>query len=820
MRDLRQAFRQLRRSPGFSAAAVLLIALGICASVQIFALVDAVMLRKLPVRDPQNLVQLFEIHPVIPPVTYFEFAFLRQLKEHSSTLTDIVGQIEMTQPVEHGGTVDRAHPHRVTDDYFRSLGITAELGRMLTDNDDRVAVLSHGYWARTFGGDLRAIGQTIHLYDRPFTIVGVAPESFTGVVIDTSPDLWIPARSSWNPADRPEVHVDQSYMDQSLTEIVARLRPGVTMAQALSETTIQWKRWEEGIAHHDPSMSAFRAEGRLEVRSIAHGGSPLRDQASTALWLLLAGTGLLLLMVCANTGALLLARASAREKDTAVRLAIGATQWQIARLWFFESLILVATSGALGIAMAYATLPGLVRLLPPAHGWQDPAEIRTRTLDLHPDLRVAAFGLGLCGLVMILISLAPVWRSSRDDLWSGLKIAIGDARQRRFQSALCALQIALCTVLLMCGGLMFRSLSQLRSVNKGFAPDRIALFSVDMVTARYTKAQAASLQRRLLDGTRALPGVEAAAIANRALMRGIGLGAFVVFPDRPPEGKINSSFNQVSPEYFETMGIHFVAGHGFGPGDAEAPKPEPVVVNQTFVNKFFSGQNPLGRTFGSGRKFISSDFRIIGVVNDTKYRSLREVPPPVFYQDGLGPKAYDQTFILHVRARSEPESVIPEVRTLLHSIDPRVPLYEISTMKEDTEHSLWEEHMLVLLATVFGIFAVALAAIGLYGILAYFVAARRREIGVRIAVGARPSHVCVLLGRQLSAAVLIGLIGGAGLSYIAGTWVRSLLYQVGQIDPWSIEVALAIVFAVVATAAALPMWRALRLDPASTLRQE
>lgn len=820
MRDFRYAVLQLRRSPGFAGVAALLIAVGIAASMQMFALVDAVVLRTLPVRDPQSLVQMFEIHPVVPPQAYFGIGLLEEMQEHSRTMTDVVGQIEMTAPAEHGGAVERIHPWRVSDGYFQALGVSAALGRMLTNGDDRVAVLSHDYWVRAFGANPKVIGQTIRLYSRPFTIVGIAPESFTGTVIDSGPELWIPGRSSYNLRDDPAIHVDARYIGDSQWEIVARLRAGVTLAQAQAEFASLWEHYYDEQTRRDPGWKPLVGKGRPEVRSIARGRSPLRDQSSTALLLLLGGTGLLLLMVCANTGGLLLARASAREKDTVVRLAIGASRWHIARLWIMESLILTISGGVLGIATAYATLPALVRLLPPARGvGTDPAEIRIRALDLHPDARVAIFGMAVCALVAILVSIAPVWKSARNDLWTGLKIAIGDAGQRRFQAVLCGFEVALCAVLLVFAGLMVRSLSRLRAVDTGFEPGRLALFAVDPMSARYNTQQTLSLLQRLVDGARALPGVDAAAIASRPLMRGIGVGNIVVLPNHPADDRINCSVNEVSPEYFATMGIRFVAGQGLEQGESPDRKPRSAVVNQTFARRFFPGQNAVGQVFGTGRKWAGADFRIVGVVNDTHYRSLREVPPPIFYT-GFGPHPEQNTFVLHVRAHDEPEAVIAEVRALLRSIDPRVPFYEVSTVKEDIRNSLWEERMLVGLATAFGIFAVALAAIGLYGILAYFVTARRREIGLRIAVGARTSHICGLLGRQLAAVVAIGLVGGAALSYAAGAWVKSLLYEVGQSDPWSIGGALVIVFVVVVMASALPMWRALRLDPASTLRQE
>ncbi|MBS1859917.1 MAG: ABC transporter permease [Acidobacteria bacterium] len=821
LQDLRFALRQSRRSPAFFLAATLLIAGGVSMSTVAFSLIDAIILRQLPVRDPERLVQLFEIHPRVPARSYFEYGLLRNLREHSSTLAEVVGQMEMTAPITHGRTVERIHPYSVTDDYFRSLGVPSALGRVLTTGDQLVAVLSDAYWRRSFGADPKVIGQTIRLYNRPFTIVGVAPPSFGGTVIDTSADLWIPTRNSYNFLELPSVHVDAEYVNESFTEIVGRLRPGTTLEQAQAEATLFWSRYNREANRRDPTQKPFRDEARLEVRAIARGTSPFRERSSAALLFLLTGTGLLLIMVSSNVGGLLLARASAREKETAVMLAIGAGRSRIARLWFIEGLILATSGGILGTLAAYASLPLVVRGLPPAGGIINPAEIRFRNLSLGVDVRVLAFGLGICALVAVLSGIAPVWRSSRQDLWSALKIALGDRQHQRFQSALCALQVGVCAVLLVCAALAIRSLTTLRNVDAGFDENHIATFRVDVLRGRpgYTEQQAESLQQQLIDGSAALPGVADAAIASFPLMRGIGTGASAVFPDRPPEGRLNTSTNAVSPGYFATMGMRFVAGQGFNRDEAKV-SPTPVVINQAFAEHFLPGQNPIGKVFGVGRKWVAPQLQIVGVVSDTKYRSLREVPPPIYYTPDFGPNPQYNTFVLHVRTRGNPESVIPAVRKLLASIDPRMPFYEISTLAEDIDRSLWQERMLSALGTTFGIFSAGLALAGLYGMLAHFVAARRREIGLRLALGATPLDVGRLVANHLLPTIALGLVVGALLSAAAGVWIRSLLYEIRPSDPQAIACALGLISLVVLLAGAMPVWRAVHTDPATSLRDE
>ncbi len=821
LQDLRFALRQVRRSPAFFLAATLLIAAGIAVNTVVFSLIDAVILRRLPVRDPERLVQLFEVHPRVPARSYFEYGLLRDLREHSSTLTDVVGQMEMTAPITHDRIVERIHPHCVTDDYFRSLGVSASLGQVLKAGDELVAVLSDAYWRRNFGADPKVIGQTIRLYNRPFTIVGVAPPSFGGTVIDTSADLWIPIRSSYNFLELPSVHVDDRYVNESLIEIVARVRPGITLQQAQAEAVLFYSRYNHEANRRDPAERAFRDEGRLEARSIASGISPFRERSSSALLFLLAGTGLILIMVSANVGGLLLARASAREKETAVMLAIGAGRSRVARLWFIEGLILATSGGILGTLAAYVSLPLVVHWMPPAGGIINPTEVQARTLFLQLDIRVLAFGFGICALVAVLAGIAPVWRSSRQDLWSALKIAIGDRQHQRFQSVLCALQVGLSTVLLICAALAIRSLATLRNVDAGFDENHIAIFRVDVLRGRlgYTKQQAESLQRQLIDSSAALSGVAGAAIAASPLMRGIGTGAFAIFPNRPPEGRLNTSTNAVSPEYFKTLGMRFVAGQPFD-RDAARISPTPVVINQAFVSRFFHGQDPIGKVFAAGRKWVGPQLQIIGVVNDTKYRSLREVPPPTYYTPDFGPNPQYSAFVLHVRTFGNPESVIPAIRKVLASIDPRMPFYEVATLAQDIDRSLWQDRMLSALGTIFGIFSAGLALAGLYGMLAYFVTARRREIGLRLALGATPLDVGRLVAKHLIPTVALGLVTGGVLSTAAGFWIRGLLYDIGPSDPQSIAFALGLISLIVLLAGAIPAWRAVRTDPASSLREQ
>ena len=808
--DIRYGLRQIARSPSFFALASLLIALGIAATTQIFTLVDALLLRPLPVRDPRNLVQLFEQQPKRPAEPFFDYHFYTQVARYSSTLFDLVGQLDTTRALESSGHAERVHVVAVTEDFFSRLGVAPLLGRVLGSGDDHVAVLSYACWSRSFARDPKVLGQTVRLQRHTYTIAGVTPRAFTGTTVDSSPDLWIPFVNQLDFTRMPKPNLDLFPI-----EIVARLRPGASEAQAQQETAALWNRYM-------PDSSTGLKRGRLEVRSIANGISSIRDQSKTSLVLLLAGTGLLLLMVCANVGGLLLSRVTARERDIGIRVALGASRGRILRQRLVESLLLTAMGGCAGLLMAYTGMPLLMRFMPPAHGIGfDPGEIRALTLQLSLDWRVAGFSLAVMMLTVLLCAIAPAWRSWRADVNVALKSSVGYPRGHLFQSVLCSVQLALCTTLLVSAGLMIRSLSNLRAADAGFDRESVTVFSIDPHVRGYDSARTWALQQRLMTEVSKLPGVEGTALASRALMRGIGLGNAIVFPGQRGDGVINTSVNSVTPDYFAVMGMHLLAGRNLRESDmTEEGKLASAIVNEAFVRKFLNGRNPLGAKFATGREFVRPQYEIAGVVNDTKYRSLREVPPPILYTYDFGPKEYPDTFILHVRSPGDPYAIVEPVRQLLRSIDPELPLYQVATLAEEVDHSLWQERLLVGLTSCFGAFALALSAIGLYGIMAYFVARRQRDIGLYMALGANSRDVIWLVIRRVMPTLAMGLIAGAALSWLVSVWVRSLLYGVQPFDPVTVSAAILLFVAIGSGAAALPTYRAMRVDPASTLRQE
>jgi predicted permease len=807
--------RQIRQSPGFFIVAKLLLSLGIAATTLIFTLVDALLLKPLPVRDPQDLVQLFELQQKRPAEPYFDYRFYKQLVAGSSTLFDIAGEAEVTRSLERHDTAERVHVVAVTENFFTDLGISPALGRLLRSGDDHLAVLSNSLWSNTFERDPNVIGQVVRLQGHPFTVIGVAPENFTGTTLDSSPDLWMPLANQLDFATRQNPTLDNYFV-----EIIARLKPGISQAQAQSETGALWNRYLQETATADDLRSLKR--GRFSLQSIAHGVSPLRGQAKNALTLLQSGTGLLLLMVCANVGGLFLARATKRERDTAIRIALGASRRRIFRQWVSESLVVSGTAGAAGLFLSWPGVPFLMRWLPPAHGIGfDPAENRALALRPHLDLRIAAFTVGLCLLTALLCALAPGWRSSQRDIHETLTSSREGRRNNFFQTVLCGFQVALCTMLLVSAGLILHSLRNLRSANTGFDREHISLFSIDPHVRGYDKQKTWLLEQQILNSVKSVPGVEGAALAYRGLMHGIGLGTSVVFPGETGTGVINTSTNDVSPDYFDVMRIPLLEGRQFHASDtADDTKTENVIVNETFVRTFLNGKNPLGAQFDTGQRFTKPRYNVIGVAGNTKYRSLRELPPPIVYMPGFGPNSYPDTFILHVRSSGDPHAVLQPVRELLRSIDPTLPIYQVGTLSEDIDRSLWQERLLVVLTSCFGVFALALSGIGLYGILAYFVARREREIGVRMALGAGARRVVKLVVGQVAPTLLAGGFAGVLFAWLARKWVETVLYEVQPFDGFTTlgVVLLLVVMGLAGTVG--PIWRALRLDPASVLRAE
>ncbi|MEO7144772.1 MAG: ABC transporter permease [Bryobacteraceae bacterium] len=823
MNDLRYAARMLAKAPGFTAVAVGLLAAGIGANAVIFSALDAVLLRPLPVKHPQELVRMVQKTPQLGTRSSFVYAFYEALRDHSTTLAAVFGEEEWRVAMNEPRPAEQIQVNVVTPEFFDVLGARAVLGRTLSANDAKnnpgmiPAVLSYGFWRRRFDGGPGVIGGTIVLHGHKFAVVGVMPREFNGTSIDTSPDVRLPLRAAlllFDWGDRPP---DLSGLVN--LSLAGRLRPGATRAQAQAECYTLWRGATEAFAKTHPNFSPAELEAELrrgmEVAPLGRGTSILRDRFANALELLIASAGLLLAMVCANIAGLLLARGAARTEEIAVRLAVGATRARLVRQMLTESALLAALGSVAGVIVALFSTPLLVRALPPM---RDLYTARVAlSLNIGVDRRVLLFSFAVSAITVLLFGLAPAIGASRASLDSVLRgaRASGGWRGRRI---LIVFQIALCTVLLAGAGLLARTLEQLRGVDPGFDLDRIVTFTTDPSLAGYTTAQAQSLRLALTGRVRQIPGIASVAVASRPVMRGSGIKTTVAPAGRQvmPADFLNTSMNAVTPGYFDTMGMHFLAGRDFTPADERSQKPpRSVIVNQAFAAHFSLGRDPIGLRFGNSQAPEANE--IVGVVSDAKYRSLREPMTPTFYSVWLD---QNDELQLEVRTRVRPQSIIEPVRRALAALDPALPFTEIEVMSDEVHASTASERLTAALASIFGALAAVLAAVGIYGLLAYAVSERRREIGIRMALGARPSDIGGMIGKQALVMVASGVALGLCAAGIIAPWIRALLFGVAPADPATFTAAALLVALVAAAATALPVLQAVRVDPAAALRQE
>jgi predicted permease len=804
--DLRFAARTLAKSPLFSMGTIGLLAFGLSACIVIFTLADALLLRPLPVREPEGLLRFVSIRPPLPPRGDFRQEEFEAWQEKLSALQELFAWSGIGASITANGVTESARVDFVTANYFSVLGVQPALGTLLTQAEGTApAVLSYPYWQRRFGGDPSVIGRTLEFEGQKVAIVGVSAKGFNGLTLETSPDIRLPL--AWMKTLRPSTRF--LYFE---FEVAGRLRPGIGNEAARQEAESIWAATWKTL---EPSETQLNA--RLELQPVGRGISRLRGQFGGVLWMLLAGVGLLMLIVCANAAGLLLARGSARRGELAVRAALGATRMQIMRPLFAEALLLTAGAVLAATAMTYAALPLIARALPPVR------DLGTTKLSLHldftPDFRVAGFAFAVLVATVLLCGLLPAWSVSArsHDLGAAMKTRVAG------RQSLIALQVAFCTVLLCGAACLLGTLQRLGGLDPGFDASRVVTFTVDPDMAKYNETQIRALQKRLLDGARALPGVESAAIGTRGLMRGSGLKMTVVRAGESArqEDFMNTSLNAVSPEYFETLGMRWIAGRNFTEREFPDPKStQPVIVNETFARRLARGGNPLGLKYGSasrGGKPAEPRFEVIGVVGDAKYRSLREPFQPVLY----GPLGADRSLILHVRTRMErPEAVIAPVRRMLTDFDPRLSFVEIAALRAEVADSIWPERAAAFLATVFSVAAVLIVTAGLYGLIAFAVTQRRREIGIRMAVGALPSDILrLMLSRALwlSAA---GIAAGLICFWAAGPSLATVLYEVSPRDPAMLLTAGVLAFGVTAGATLVPSVRAAGLDPAAVLKQE
>jgi predicted permease len=796
---------------------VLLLSFGLGAAALLSAALNRFLLHPLDVPHPETLVRAVERHPPVTSWEWFPYSLYQAMRSmHTLREVAVEGSIDAAVSLPNG-THDAVRPilaQMVSGNYFSMLGARPDIGRALGPADEHVSatgvpvVLGYRLWTRTFANSRSLLGSTLTVQGKPFVIVGIMPKSFFGSRIDESPDVWLPLSAQPLLSNKSLTDPDP---DRHFA-ILARLQPGVTLAQAQQEFAGIYR-----AIHLREKTNDTQAQGSLAPA--AEGTFTLRDSFRHALTLLLWGLAALLMMMCANVGGLLLARTARRERDTAVRIALGAGRTRLLATALLESAALGVAGGCGGLALAFLGAPFFVRLLPLGSN--------ATPVSLAPNLAIASVALGLALVLSILFGAVPAWLTSRAMPQHALRRGTSTSRSSTLSRALLALQTALTLVLLVETGLMLRTFSALRHTDPGFDVDHLVSFSlvpeIGGPNTHIASTFPRDLPEDLLRRVQQLTGVRGASLASAALMNRIGLKTSVAMPGQNIVGSafLNTSLNKVSSDFFETMSMPILNGRAFTATDVDTQNPAPVVINEAFARTFFPGENPIGKTFGNGQpgETAKADNRVVGVVGDSKYRSLREPLLPIFYSP-MQLRTYEGTQYLYVRTQGPPEQIIAAVRNTLAQLDPRLPFSEIVTMQQQVSESLWQERLLAVLAAVFSIVSILMAATGLYGLLAYDASQRTREFGIRIAVGAQRSSVASLLLRDLVRIVLPGAAVGVLLCVLLRRLVASTLYGVQPSDPVSFSVALLAVCAIAAAASCLPVWRTLRIDPATILRDE
>lgn len=798
--DLKLAARLLARDRTFTFAVVALLSFSIGANTALFGLVDALLLRPLPVRDPSQLVHFVTIQPPLPPRSEFLYEEYETWNKKLKGLTDIFAWSERDSFVRYGKWIERLRIQRVSPNFFESLGTTPALGRLLnsTDHLQQVAVIAYPTWQRRFRGDPSILGQPIAIEGQPFTIVGVSQKGFNGLQVETGPELHIPMNASSRSSDD--------------CSVVGRLRPGVSMESARTEAdairvSIGRQLAAKGI---DGSMGAFQLE------PASRGVSRMRSQFSAVLSILMGGFLLLLLMVCANVAALLMARIASRRSELAVRVALGASRVSIFRHLVAEGLLLMLAGSVGAFAVAAMLIPQLAAVLPPVRDLT--ASRLPLTLDIALDWRIFGFSIAVSALALLLIGLAPALAAIRRDLHSLLKESRAGGAWRGRQ-LLVVTQIALATLLLAAAGLTLLTIQRLGKMDGGFIRDGVLTFSIDSSMASYNEAQDRQLRLRLLAEAQSLPGTLSAAFAGRALMRGTGvkITAARTGESAPQSEFLNSSANAVSPEYFATLGIPLLAGSLFKES-VEIKQPEARIVNQAFVRKFFPNLNPIGQTFGIvaiGKETAKPRFQIVGVVGNTRYRSLREPVQPIVY----GPLSLGEPAILHLRSRAPNSTVIAAMQSALTRIDPRISFIEVNTLSDEVDASLWAERVAAFVANAMAIAATLIAAAGIYSLLAFAVQQRRREIGIRVALGAQWTSIAWLFGGRALLLAACGIGIGLTFAWLGGPVIQALLYEVEPFHKGVMASAITLVLLFALLAALVPSMQAARTDPSKVLSE-
>jgi predicted permease len=828
--DLRFALRAIRRSPLFAAVAILSLALGIGANTAIFTLMDQLMLRLLPVKDPQSLVMLYQRgshNGSNMGQRMHSYPMYQDFQQKGAPLAEVLCRRLVSTSVSVDNQTERVDAEMVSGNFFTMLGVRAAVGRVFSSGeDDRVyqghpvVVLSYDYWTNRFDHDPQVVGKKILVNNYPMTIVGVSAAGFAGLDPARSPQIRVPILMK--AAMVPEWSwVEMSNRRQRWVQVFARLKPGYTAesAQAPMQVLFRQLREYETTLPAARTWSAYSRDqflrGTLHIEKAATGFSGIRNSFSTALIVLMCMVGLVLLIACANVANLLIARAFARQKEIAVRLSVGASRVQLVRQLLVESLVLSISGGFAGILLAMAMTRGMLALVP-SEG--NPLLIRA-----EPDIRILLFTLGLTFLTGLIFGLVPALRASRPDLWTTLKDAVGSIAGAGgslfLRKGLVTAQVALSFLLLFGAGLFVRSLQNLKATDTGFQDlDNLVTFQVAPALSGYDAPRVVHFYGELLDRIRAIPGVRSAALASVPLLHGWEWDNTVsVEGHQAKDGENMSAYmNSVSPGYFKTMGLAILEGRDFDQRDVKENS-KVAIVNQRFARHYFGSRSAIGRHIGGANGPQSKlDTEIVGVVADSLYEGPREGVRRQAFIPNWGKNGV----AFYVRAGLGAAQTYAALRNEVKKLDASMPVYEMKTLAAQLDQTLLTEQLIALLSAGFGLLATLLASIGLYGVMTFAVARRTKEMGVRMALGAPRGSVIWLVMKEVLLLLSIGLAVGIPVAIALGRYVSTQLYGIKPSDPWIGGVTI-IVLAVVSGAAGLiPAHRASRIDPILALRYE
>ncbi|MEX2271052.1 MAG: ABC transporter permease [Vicinamibacterales bacterium] len=825
LRDIRYAFRTLGRAPGFTFVVVLMLALGIGSNTAIFSLLDQLLYRPLPVHDPDSLVQLdgpgpFRGRTMGPKV--FSYPMYRDFRDRNDVFSGVLARFSTAATLMTGGQSERVQAEIVSGNFFEVLGLQPATGRLFSGADEQtpgghpVVVLSHGFWTRRFGANSSVVGQSVTVNSQPMTIVGVSPEGFHGVVTGDSFDVAVPAMMkavmtpAWN---------DLDHRFSRWVTVMARLKPETTIEQSRARMNVLYKQIVEREVSEMPGLGdASRKRLREKSLVITPGGRGVNadEDIAAPLLTMMAMVGLVLIIACANIANLILARSASRRREIAVRLALGAGRGALVRQQLVESLLLSLAGGVLGLVVAMFCGRGVMAMPPASDG--------INSISVTPDARVLLFALGTSVITAMLFGLGPALSAGRGAVVTALKdeggAVMSGKGQMRVRKGLVVAQVALSLLLVAAGGLFARSLQNLRQFDPGFHSDGLVEFAVEPSLNGYTQPRIQELIARIRQEAARLPNVRSASMATMPIMTGDYWQSTVsVEGYQAKEGEdMNPEINAVGPDFFRTLGIEVIRGREFDERDRGGAR-QVAVVNETFQRYFFGEESAVGRrvTFGGPRGFV--DREVVGVVRDTKTADVKSDTNRVFYFPIAQEDQVDNASF-YVRTAGGTPAPGGAIRDMMRRLDPSLPVFSLQTMEARMRDSLFTDRLLATLSTAFAALATLLAAVGLYGVMSYAVARRRKEIGVRMALGANASQVQRMVLAEISVMAAIGIVIGLGAALSLGSLVRAALFGMTPMDPVALIGAVGLLTVVIFFAGWMPARKASRIEPLRALRTE